>query len=60
MTLEAVEDDILGIWHVLLGMPSSNNDINVFEASLIFDKIADRVFLVPVKCPICDTERNKP
>ncbi|XP_073020979.1 uncharacterized protein [Primulina eburnea] len=38
--LEAVADYDLWIWHAYFGMPGSNNDINVLEASNIFSNLA--------------------
>lgn len=60
MKLEAVADDKLWIWHLLFGVPGSNNDINVFEASPLLNKISDVSFLVPAKYHIASTKKNKP
>ncbi|XP_073281944.1 uncharacterized protein [Primulina huaijiensis] len=38
--LEAVADYDLWIWHAFFGMPGSNNDINVLEASNLFSNPA--------------------
>ncbi|KAL5832315.1 hypothetical protein ACOSQ4_017669 [Xanthoceras sorbifolium] len=38
--LEAVADYDLWIWHAYFGLPGSNNDINVLEASHLFSNLA--------------------
>lgn len=60
ITIEAVSDERLWIWHLFFGMPGCNNDVNVFEASTLFNKIAEGTFPVPVQYKILDTVRNKP
>lgn len=47
LTMEAVADDRLRIWHMFLGMPGLNNDVNVFDASPLQNKIADGVYPLP-------------
>ena len=37
--LEAVASSDLWIWHVFFGVAGSNNDINVFDRSPIFDDV---------------------
>ena len=37
---EAIADYDLWIWHAYFGMPGSNNDINVLEASPLFSNLA--------------------
>ena len=39
--LEAVADYDLWIWHAHFGLPGSNNDINVLEASHLFANLAE-------------------
>ena len=39
--LEAVADYDLWIWHAYFGLPGSNNDINVLEASHLFANLAE-------------------
>jgi hypothetical protein len=39
--LEAVATHDLWIWHSFLGMPGSNNDINVLQCSPIFSKLVE-------------------
>ena len=39
--LEAVASYDLWIWHTFFGLPRSNNDINVFERSHVFNKLAE-------------------
>ncbi|KAL5554961.1 hypothetical protein UlMin_037197 [Ulmus minor] len=39
--LEAVADYDLWIWHAYFGLPFSNNDINVLEASHLFANLAE-------------------
>eukprot|EP00171_Calliarthron_tuberculosum_P021688 IDg21688t1 len=41
VTLEAIADDRLYIWHIFFGMSRCNNDINVVEASTLRNKIAN-------------------
>ncbi|CAH9105097.1 unnamed protein product [Cuscuta epithymum] len=41
--LEAVADYDLWIWHAYFGMPGSNNDINVLEASNLFSDLAQGI-----------------
>ncbi|XP_019154351.1 PREDICTED: uncharacterized protein LOC109150829 [Ipomoea nil] len=41
IVLEAVADYDLWIWHAHFGLPGSNNDINVLEASHLFANIAN-------------------
>ncbi|XP_062086372.1 uncharacterized protein LOC133792481 [Humulus lupulus] len=41
--LEAVADYDLWIWHAYFGLPGSNNDINVLEASYLFANIAEGI-----------------
>ncbi|XP_019166679.1 PREDICTED: uncharacterized protein LOC109162433 [Ipomoea nil] len=41
--LEAVADYDLWIWHAHFGMPGSNNDINVLEASYLFSNLVNGI-----------------
>ncbi|KAL5539453.1 hypothetical protein UlMin_044612 [Ulmus minor] len=41
--LEAVVDYDLWIWHAYFGLPGSNNDINVLEASHLFTNLAEGI-----------------
>ncbi|XP_073016659.1 uncharacterized protein [Primulina eburnea] len=41
--LEAVANYDLWIWHAFFGMPGSNNDINVLEASNLFSNLAQGI-----------------
>ncbi|KAL5576009.1 hypothetical protein UlMin_017708 [Ulmus minor] len=41
--LEAVVDYDLWIWHAYFGLPGSNNDINVLEASHLFANLAEGI-----------------
>ncbi|KAL2490984.1 putative harbinger transposase-derived nuclease [Abeliophyllum distichum] len=41
--LEAVADYDLWIWHANFGLPGSNNDINVLEASHLFTNLAQSI-----------------
>lgn len=41
IVLEAVASYDLWIWHAFFGMPGSNNDINVFDASNVFANLRD-------------------
>lgn len=60
VTLEAICDRSLWIWHAFFGMPGSMNDINVVEASTIMSKIAEGSFPPPCEYLICGVRRNKP
>ena len=41
--LEAVADYDIWIWHAYFGLPGSNNDINVLEASHLFANLAEGI-----------------
>ncbi|KAL1195754.1 hypothetical protein V5N11_000224 [Cardamine amara subsp. amara] len=41
--LEAVADYDLWIWHAYFGLPGSNNDINVLEASHLFSNLVEGI-----------------
>uniref|UniRef100_A0A803QC24 Uncharacterized protein n=1 Tax=Cannabis sativa TaxID=3483 RepID=A0A803QC24_CANSA len=43
--LEAVVDYDLWIWHAYFGLPGSNNDINVLEASHLFANLTEGIAL---------------
>lgn len=60
VTLEAICDRSLWIWHAFFGMPGSLNDINVVEASPIIEKIAAGTFPPPLEYRISGERRNKP
>ncbi|XP_075499122.1 uncharacterized protein LOC142537496 [Primulina tabacum] len=53
--LEAVADYDLWIWHAYFGMPCSNNDINVLEASTSFSDLAQGI-APPAHYTICGKE----
>ena len=60
VTLEAICDLSLWIWHAFFGMPGSLNDINVVEASPIINKIAAGTFPSPCEYRIAGVRRNMP
>jgi hypothetical protein len=41
VTLEAVADYGLWIWHALFGMAGSHNDINVLRCPVVFARLAE-------------------
>ena len=41
--MEAVADYDIWIWHAHFGLPGSNNDINVLEASHLFANLASGI-----------------
>ncbi|KAK9187712.1 hypothetical protein WN944_019110 [Citrus x changshan-huyou] len=47
--LEAVVDYDIWIWHAHFGLPGSNNDINVLEASHLFANLASEAYQKDVK-----------
>ncbi|XP_075507371.1 uncharacterized protein LOC142544192 [Primulina tabacum] len=53
--LEALADYDLWIWHAYFGMPGSNNDINVLEASTLFSDLAQGI-APPAHYTICGKE----
>ena len=60
VTLEAIADQSLWIWHAFFGMPGCLNDINVVEASPLLDKIANGEYPPPCEYKINGVRRNKP
>lgn len=60
VTLEAICDRRLWIWHAFFGMPGCLNDINVVEASPLLEKISSGVFPPPCEFRLAGTRRNKP
>lgn len=60
ITLEAIADERMWIWHLFFGMPGSANDINVLDNSTLLDKIASGTYPMPVKYKIAGVDRNKP
>eukprot|EP00171_Calliarthron_tuberculosum_P007479 IDg7479t1 len=55
VTLEAIADDRLYIWHMFFGMSGCNNDINVVEASTLCNKIASGEY--PPANPVTNKEK---
>ena len=49
VTLEAMADHSLWIWHAFFGMPGAGNDINVLDASPLTNKIACGEYPPPVE-----------
>lgn len=60
VTLEAIADESLWIWHAFFGMPGCLNDINVIEASPLSEKIASGTYPPPCEYIINGIRRNKP
>ena len=60
VTLEAIADQSLWIWHAFFGMPGCNNDINVLEASPLLNNIANGSYPPPVEYSIMGVKRNVP
>lgn len=60
VTLEAIADESLWIWHAFFGMPGCLNDINVIEASPLSEKIASGTYPPPCEYVIKGIKRNKP
>ena len=60
VTLEAIADSTLWIWHAFFGMPGSCNDINVVEASPLVANIANGTFPPPTEYEICAQRRHIP
>lgn len=59
VTLEAIRDQSLWIWHALFGIPGYLNDINVVEASPLTQKVANGEYPAPVEYRINGFRRNK-
>lgn len=60
VTLEAIADSTLWIWHAFFGMPGSCNDINVVEASPLVTKISTGAFPPPLVYTIHNQTRHIP
>lgn len=60
ITMEAIADDRLYIWHAFFGVAGCNNDITVFEASPIIGYIANATYPLPCEYTINNIRRNKP
>lgn len=60
VTLEAICDQSLWIWHAFFGLPGCLNDINVVEASPLTQKIVSGEYPPPVEYRINGVRRNKP
>lgn len=60
VTLEAIADHSLCIWHAFIGMPGVGNDINALNASLLTIKIACGEYPPPVEYNICSQRFNIP
>lgn len=60
LTIEAIADDRLWIWHLFFGMPGSANDINVLEASTLGNAIANGSYPLPFKYNIGNEVRHVP
>lgn len=60
LTMEAITDDRLYIWHSFFGIAGCNNDITVFEASPILGMMANGKYPRPCEYNIDAVVRNKP
>lgn len=60
ITLEAIADETLWIWHAFFGMPGCLNDINVLDASPLFNKIASGEYPLPISYEIAGEARDIP
>lgn len=60
VTVEAIADHSLWIWHELFGMPGCLNDINVVEASMLLNKIAQGYFPPSCEFLVAVIRRKKP
>lgn len=60
VTLEAIADESLWIWHAFFGMPGCLNDINVVESSPLLEKMANGTYPPPVEYVINAIRRNIP
>ena len=60
VTLEAICDQSLWIWHAFFGLPGCLNDVNVVEASPLTQKIARGEYPPPVEYVVNGVRRNKP
>lgn len=60
ITLEAIADETLWIWHAFFGMPGCLNDINVLDASPLFNRIASGEYPLPIRYQIAGEDRNIP
>ena len=60
MTLEAIADDRLWIWHMFFGMPGCANDINVLDASPLSNKMAEGKYPLPVEYVLAGQKRSMP
>lgn len=59
VTMEAIADDRMYIWHAFFGIAGCNNDISVFEASLIVGSIANATYPLTCEYNIDNIRRNK-
>lgn len=59
VTLKAICDQSLWIWHEFPGMPGCLNNINVVEASSLSQKIANREYSPALKYIINGVKQNK-
>lgn len=60
VTLEAIVDRSMWIWHAFFGMPGCLNDINVVEASPLSEKISSGTYPPPCEYMINGIRSNKP
>lgn len=60
VTLEAIAESSLWIWHECFGIPRSFNDINVLETSALINKITAGKFSPAAEYEINNVRRNKP
>ena len=60
VTLEAIVDHSLWVWHAFFGTPSAGKDNNVSSASPLTYNIACVEYPPPVEYNICGKRRNIP
>lgn len=60
MTLEAIADRSMWIWHAFFGMSGCLNEINVVEASPLLNKITQGDYPPPCEFCIAGIWRSKP
>jgi Plant transposon protein len=58
LTIEAVADDRLWIWHLFFGMPGSANDISVLDSSPLMNSILEEKYPLRVEYTIANEKRT--
>lgn len=60
ITMEAIADDRLYIWHAFFGVAGCNNDLKVLEASPLISMISKGIYPLPMEYTVGEMRRNKP